>query len=117
MATEVPDNLIWFKAEKSNSGNGCVQAARMPDGSMAVRHSQRPGEGVIVFSGAEWGRVLDEATSGTTSGYVTYMPHGGVTLRSGQSQGAVTIEYSEFEWDCFRDGALNGEFSLVEAGR
>lgn len=117
METAIPDNLIWFKAEKSNSGNGCVQTARMADGSMAVRHSQRPGEGVIVFSGAEWDRVLDEATSGTPSGFVTYMPHGGVTFRRSQSQGAVAIEYSEFEWDCFRDGALKGEFSLVGTGR
>lgn len=116
METAIPDNLVWFKAEKSNSGDGCVQAARMPDGSMVVRHSQRPGSGVIVFSAAEWGRVLDEATNGTTSGYVTYMPHGGVTFRGSQSPDAVAIEYSEFEWDCFRDGALKGEFSLVGVG-
>ncbi len=83
---------------------------------MAVRHSQRPGSGVIVFSGAEWGRVLDEATSGATSGYVTYMPHGGVTFRRSQSPGAVANEYSEYEWDCFRDGVLKGEFSLAGGG-
>jgi hypothetical protein len=115
METAIPANLIWFKAQKSNSGNGCVQAARMPDGGMAVRHSQRPGGGVLVFSGAEWGRVLHEATTGAASGYVTYLPHGGVTFRRGQSAGDTAIEYSEFEWDCFRDGAIKGEFDLPTA--
>ncbi len=115
METPIPDTLTWFKAEKSNSGTGCVQAARLPDGGMAVRHSQRPGGGVLVFSDAEWARVLDEATSGAVSGYVTHLPHGGVTFRRSQSAGDTAIEYSEFEWDCFRDGARKGEFDLPTA--
>jgi hypothetical protein len=49
-------DLRWFKSSKSNgSGGNCVEAARLPDGGMAVRDSKAQGNGpVLFFTAAEW---------------------------------------------------------------
>jgi Domain of unknown function (DUF397) len=58
------DELHWFKAQASNSGNGCVEIAHLPDGGVAVRHSQEPGAATIRYSAFEWDCFLDGAKGG-----------------------------------------------------
>jgi hypothetical protein len=64
MDTPLSEDLHWFKATRSTSGTGCVEVAHLPDGGVAIRHSQRPGEGSIVYSAYEWDCFLDGARNG-----------------------------------------------------
>lgn len=48
----------WFKATASTTGQGCVEAAFLPGGRVAVRDSKDPGGGVHVFTGRDWRRFL-----------------------------------------------------------
>ncbi len=64
LSDALPDTLHWFKAKASNSGTGCVEIAHLPDGGVAVRHSQKPGAEVIQYSAFEWDCFLDGAKSG-----------------------------------------------------
>lgn len=64
MKTQSPDSLHWFKAQASNSGNGCVEIAHLPDNGVAVRHSQRPDAEMIHYSAFEWDCFLDGAKKG-----------------------------------------------------
>lgn len=60
----LPSDLTWFKATASNSGNGCVEVAHMPDGGVALRHSQKPDAEIIFYSAFEWDCFLDGARKG-----------------------------------------------------
>lgn len=113
MPTSVPDGLNWFKSQMSTSGSGCFEAARLPDGGMALRHSQRPGGEVIVFTASQWGRLLGEAIDHTVGGYFTRRPQGVVVRQMDRPR--PEIEYSDFEMFCFRDGVIKGEFDLPTA--
>ncbi|WP_436536083.1 DUF397 domain-containing protein [Actinoplanes sp. HUAS TT8] len=56
----------WRKSTRSGSGN-CVEVAlELPGapGYVAVRHSQRPGAEVIVYTDAEWSAFLTGARDG-----------------------------------------------------
>jgi hypothetical protein len=64
MNTLLPDNLHWFKAQASTSGTGCVEVAHLPDGGVAMRHSQKPDAEVIQYSAFEWDCFLDGARRG-----------------------------------------------------
>ncbi|NEA58888.1 DUF397 domain-containing protein [Streptomyces sp. SID13666] len=45
----------WFKSSYSNDhGGDCVEAARLPDGSMAVRDSKDPHGPALVFTADAW---------------------------------------------------------------
>lgn len=45
----------WFKSSFSNGqGGDCVEHARLPDGSRAVRHSKHPDGPALIFTAAEW---------------------------------------------------------------
>ena len=46
--------LIWFKSSASNQGGGCVEAARLPDGGMALRDSKDPNSPVLTYTAHEW---------------------------------------------------------------
>ena len=61
METDLPHGLTWFKAKKSTSGTGCVEIAHLPDGGVAVRHSQRPEAGALIYTALEWDCFLDGA--------------------------------------------------------
>lgn len=113
MTTRVPDRLDWFKSQMSTSGGGCVEAARLPDGGMAVRHSKRIGAEVIVFTAPQWGRLLGEAIADTSGGYFVRRQDG-VAVRNPEEPGEEIV-YSDFEVFCFRDGAIKGEFDLPTA--
>lgn len=113
MSTSVPDGLKWFKSQMSTSGSGCFEVARLPDGGMALRHSQRPLGEVIVFTAPQWGQLLGEVIDHTLGGYFTRRPQG-VAVRQIERPGPE-IEYSDFELLCFRDGVTKGEFALPAA--
>ena len=45
----------WFKSSFSNGqGGNCVEHAKLPDGSRAVRHSRDPEGPALVFTPGEW---------------------------------------------------------------
>lgn len=57
---------VWRKSTRSGGGN-CVEIAlELPNspGYVAVRHSQRPGGEVIVYTDAEWSAFLSGARDG-----------------------------------------------------
>ena len=49
---------VWRKTSHSNNAANCVEVALLADGSVAVRHSRRPDDTVIVYSRAEWAAFL-----------------------------------------------------------
>jgi uncharacterized protein DUF397 len=59
--------LRWKKSSFSGSGGdggSCVEVARLPDGSTAVRHSRYPDRAVLVYSQDEWDAFLAGARGG-----------------------------------------------------
>ena len=64
MNNSIPEDLHWYKARASTSGNGCVEIAHLQDGGVAVRHSLHPDAGAIEYSAFEWDCFLDGARSG-----------------------------------------------------
>ena len=49
------DNVIWRKSSHSGSNGGaCVEVARLPGDSRAVRDSKDPGGPKLRFSREEW---------------------------------------------------------------
>lgn len=45
----------WFKSSYSNDDNGmCVEGARLPGGTMAVRDSKNPHGPVFTLTGTAW---------------------------------------------------------------
>lgn len=48
------EQLVWFKSSASDSAGGCVEAARLPDGGMAVRDSKDPEGPVLSYTAHEW---------------------------------------------------------------
>jgi hypothetical protein len=59
--TDVPE-LAWRKS--SFSGNGCVEAAPLPDGLIAVRDSKNPDAGHQVYNAHEWQAFLAGVRNG-----------------------------------------------------
>lgn len=56
----------WIKARESNGngGNNCVEAARLPDGTIGVRHSKTPDGPILAFTQTEWDAFLTGVTTG-----------------------------------------------------
>lgn len=54
---------VWVKSSRSGANGNCVEVAKLPDGTVAVRDSKNPDGGVLVFTRPEWdaflGGVLD----------------------------------------------------------
>ncbi len=49
----------WFKSSFSNGqGGACVEHAKLPDGSRAVRHSQNPDGPSLIFTASEWAAFI-----------------------------------------------------------
>lgn len=58
-------DLEWFKSSYSSANGQCVEAARTPDGGMAVRDTKDRGTGpVLRFSADEWQAFLAGAAEG-----------------------------------------------------
>jgi hypothetical protein len=54
----------FFKAAASDSANGCVEIAYLPDGGVALGDTKDPGSPVHVFTAYEWACFLDGARKG-----------------------------------------------------
>jgi Domain of unknown function (DUF397) len=56
---------VWHKSTFSNgNGGNCVESARLPDGSRAVRHSKDPDGPSLIFSPSEWDAFLQGVRAG-----------------------------------------------------
>jgi hypothetical protein len=55
--------LRWCTSSFSTGGS-CVETAPLPDGSVAVRNSNRPDAGCLMCSGAEMGAFLAGVKAG-----------------------------------------------------
>lgn len=54
----------WQKSRYSNSTGNCVEMARLPDGSVAVRNSRYPDGPALVYTRAEIKALLRGAKNG-----------------------------------------------------
>jgi hypothetical protein len=62
-----PLGAAWhISTFSANGGGGCVEAGPLADGTgrIAVRHSRRPGEAVILYNRSEWDAFLAGVRSG-----------------------------------------------------
>lgn len=57
-------DLAWFKSSYSSANGQCTEAARLPDGGMAVRDSKHPDGPVLRSSAKEWRAFLAAAKAG-----------------------------------------------------
>jgi hypothetical protein len=54
----------WRTSSFSQDGGECVEAAFLPDGSVALRHSRDPGGSVLIYTRREWDAFLKGAKDG-----------------------------------------------------
>ena len=55
----------WFKSSYSNGqGGNCVEHARLPDGSRAVRDSKQPHAHTLIFTPTEWAVFVQRVRGG-----------------------------------------------------
>lgn len=58
-------DLDWRVSSYSTNGGGdCVEAAPLPDGGVAVRHSREPDGPTILYTAREWRAFLAGARDG-----------------------------------------------------
>jgi hypothetical protein len=56
---------VWHKSTFSNgNGGNCLEHARLPDGSRAVRHSKHPEGPSLIFTPNEWQAFIQGVRSG-----------------------------------------------------
>jgi len=56
---------VWHKSTFSNgNGGNCLEHARLPDGSRAVRHSKHPEGPSLIFTPSEWEAFIQGVRSG-----------------------------------------------------
>lgn len=56
-------DATWFKSSTSGAG-GCVEAAHLPGGGVALRDSKDPGKAPHVYTRNEWGAFLAGVKNG-----------------------------------------------------
>jgi hypothetical protein len=63
---ELPDlsGASWRTSSHSQSEGECVEAAFLPDGGVAIRHSKDPGGSVLRYTRREWEAFLKGAKDG-----------------------------------------------------
>jgi Domain of unknown function (DUF397) len=61
--TDIPEGA-WRKATASNSQGACVEVARLPGGTRAVRDSKDPAGPHLEFTPAEWAAFTTGVRSG-----------------------------------------------------
>ena len=55
----------WVKSSYSNGqGGNCVEHARLPDGSRAVRDSKHPEGPALIFTAREWAAFVRRVRDG-----------------------------------------------------
>jgi hypothetical protein len=59
-----PASQAWRKSSYSTDGGECVEAAVLPDRSVAVRHSRQPDGAILVYTPGEWSAFLAGAKAG-----------------------------------------------------
>jgi hypothetical protein len=62
-AAELLD-VSWQKSHRSNSQGNCVELAKLPDGSVAVRNSRFPTGPALVYTRAEMRALILGAKAG-----------------------------------------------------
>ena len=62
-ATEL-DGASWLKSRRSNSQGNCVEIAKLPEGSYAVRNSRHPDGPALVYTHAEMEALILGAKDG-----------------------------------------------------
>ena len=62
-ATHLLD-VSWQKSHRSNSQGNCVELAKLPDGSVAVRNSRHPTGPALVYTKAEIQALILGAKAG-----------------------------------------------------
>jgi hypothetical protein len=58
------DGSKWRKSSHSSDGGQCVETAVLPDHRVAVRHSKRPDEAILIYTPAEWRAFIAGAKAG-----------------------------------------------------
>jgi hypothetical protein len=58
----------WIKSGRSNQSGNCVEVARLPDGSVAVRNSRHPDGPALVYTRAEIIAFVEGAKDGDFDG-------------------------------------------------
>lgn len=64
MTSSEPSVTLWRTSSFSGNNGTCVEVAALPDGHVAVRNSNRPNEGTVLFTRAEMGAWLDGVKAG-----------------------------------------------------
>ena len=54
----------WVKSSHSFANGDCVEIADFPDGTIGVRHSKHPEDGVLRFTSPEWGAFTSALKAG-----------------------------------------------------
>ena len=57
-------HLEWRKSSASNPSGNCVEAATLPDGSVALRNSREPDGAALVYTRAEIAAFLAGVRNG-----------------------------------------------------
>ncbi|WP_019855487.1 DUF397 domain-containing protein [Actinopolyspora mortivallis] len=58
------DTVTWRKSSFSNDQGQCVETAALSDGTVAVRNSNHPDAGVVVFTRAEMAAWINGCKAG-----------------------------------------------------
>ncbi|MFF3457711.1 DUF397 domain-containing protein [Streptomyces sp. NPDC002730] len=63
----VQDGSTWRRSSRSTGMNNCVEAARLPDDTLAVRDSKNIERQALCFSPAAWSRFLGALHEGSVN--------------------------------------------------
>jgi hypothetical protein len=64
MAQRVTSEPEWIKSSFSYANGNCVEVQFLLDGSVNVRNSRRPEEGILCFTPGEWHDFLGGVRNG-----------------------------------------------------
>ena len=68
MSATLLRGVVWRKSHHSNPEGNCVELARLPDGSIAVRNSRHPAGPALVYTGAEMSAFVRGVKDGDFDG-------------------------------------------------